>query len=119
MPVFPITRDLTQLRTRSNAARGSRLCYRPQYAGARTSMKTIGVDLWGDQIRGGGNNSVTCLQPSTNTPRQRRPFRDLFLGAYSGFAERCREINEPGIALVAIDESTGRAQGLVRLLARV
>jgi hypothetical protein len=82
-------------------------------------MKTIGVDLWGDQIRGGGNNSVTCLQPSTGAPRPRRPFRDLFVGAYPGFVERCREINEPGIALVAVDEATGRAQGLVRLLARV
>jgi pSer/pThr/pTyr-binding forkhead associated (FHA) protein len=81
-------------------------------------MKTIGVDLWGDQIRGGGNNNVTCLQPSA-TSKPRRGFRDLFIAAYPGFAERCREINEPGIALVAIDEVTGRSMGLVRLLARV
>ena len=81
-------------------------------------MKTIGVDLWADQIRGGGNNNVTCLQ-STSAPRLRKGFRDLFVGAYAGFAERCREINEPGIALVAVDEVTGRPMGLVRLLARV
>jgi hypothetical protein len=81
-------------------------------------MKTIGVDLWGDQVRGGGNNNVTCLQPSTS-PRTRRGFRELFLAAYPGFAERCREVNEPGIALVAIDEASGRPMGLVRLLARV
>jgi hypothetical protein len=81
-------------------------------------MKTIGVDLWADQIRGSGNNNVTCLQPSS-APKLRKGFRDLFLSAYPGFAERCREINEPGIALVAVDEITGRPMGLVRLLARV
>jgi hypothetical protein len=81
-------------------------------------MKTIGVDLWADQIRGGGNNNVTCLQPSS-APKTRKGFRELFVSAYPGFAERCREINEPGIALVAVDEVTGRPMGLVRLLARV
>jgi len=81
-------------------------------------MKTIGVDLWGDQIRGSGNNNVTCLQPSA-TSKQRRAFRDLFISAYPGFAARCREVNEPGIALAAVDEATGKPMGLVRLLARV
>ncbi|HEY6177114.1 MAG TPA: hypothetical protein VIX73_21805, partial [Kofleriaceae bacterium] len=81
-------------------------------------MKTIGVDLWGDQIRGSGNNNVTCLQPSV-TSKPRRAFRELFVSAYPGFATHCREVNEPGVALVAVDESTGRPMGLVRLLARV
>ena len=81
-------------------------------------MKTIGVDLWADQIRGSGNNNVTCLQPSSVT-RPRRAFRELFSSSYAGFAERCREVSEPGIALVAVDEVTGRPMGLVRLLARV
>lgn len=81
-------------------------------------MKTIGVDLWGDQIRGSGNNSVTCLSPSA-TRKLRREFRELFTAAYPGFADRCREIHEPGIALVAVDEISGRPMGLVRLLARV
>jgi hypothetical protein len=81
-------------------------------------MKTIGVDLWADQIRGSGNNNVTCLQPSSTT-RPRRAFRELFSSSYAGFAERCREVSEPGIALVAVDEVTGRPMGLVRLLARV
>jgi hypothetical protein len=81
-------------------------------------MKTIGVDLWGDQIRGSGSNNVTCLQPATS-PKPRRAFRELFLAAYPGFADRCREVNEPGIALVAVDETSGQPMGLVRLLARV
>ena len=81
-------------------------------------MKTVGVDLWGDQIRGAGNNNVTCLR-SSSTTKLRKGFRELFVGAYASFAERCREIAEPGIALVAVDEVTGRSVGIVRLLARV
>jgi hypothetical protein len=81
-------------------------------------MKTVGVDLWGDQIRGTGNNNVTCLRPSS-TSRLRRGFRELFIGAYDSFASRCRDVGEPGIALIAVDEASGRAMGLVRLLARV
>ena len=81
-------------------------------------MKTIGVDLWGDQIRGSGSNNVTCRQPSA-TSKQRRPFRELFISAYPGFAARCREVHEPGIALVAVAEATGQPMGIVRLLARV
>jgi FHA domain len=81
-------------------------------------MKTIGVDLWGDQVRGAGTNNVTCLRPSSQ-PRLRRNFRELFIGAYASFADRCREVHEPGIALVAVDEISGRSMGIVRLLARV
>src|SRR5262249_8191314 len=89
------------------------------HAGTRASMKTIGVDLWGDQIRGlGGDNNVTCLRPST-APRLRMSSRELFTGAYRSFADRCREVSDPGIALVAVDEVTGKSMGLVRLLARV
>src|SRR5262249_35009855 len=88
------------------------------YGGEKTSMKTVGVDLWGDQVRGGGNNNVTCLRPSTAS-WLRRDFRDLFGGASGSFADRCREVSEPGIALVAVDEVSGRSMGIVRLLARV
>jgi len=81
-------------------------------------MKTVGVDLWGDQVRGGGNNNVTCLRPASAV-KHRKDFRELFIDAYASFADRCREVNEPGIALVAVDETSGRSMGLVRLLARV
>jgi hypothetical protein len=81
-------------------------------------MKTVGVDLLGDQVRGDGNNNVTCLRPST-TPKLRKNFRELFVGAYESFVDRCREVSEPGIAVVAVDELSGRSMGLVRLLARV
>lgn len=85
-------------------------------------MKTIGVDLWGGQVRGHGQNNVTCLGSAERLKGQlklRRSFRDLFIAAYPSFVERCREVTEPGLALVAVDEITGKALGIARLLARV
>jgi len=55
----------------------------------------------------------------TVTPTVRRGSRELFIGAYQRFADRCREVEEPGIAVIAVDERSGRAAGLVRLCARV
>lgn len=45
--------------------------------------------------------------------------RDLFLGAYAKFAPACRAFEEPGLAVIAIDEATGRPAGIVKLCARV
>jgi hypothetical protein len=52
-------------------------------------------------------------------PYGMRSLRDLFIGAYKKFADRCREVEEPGLAIIAVEERTGRAAGLVRLCARV
>ena len=82
-------------------------------------MKTVGVDLWGGQVRGAGSNNVTCLQSEAVGAPVRRSFRELFIAAYGSFVDRCREVAEPGIAMIAVDETTGRALGIVRLLARV
>ena len=78
-------------------------------------MKTIGVSLWDGQERGGGNHR-TIMRPAV---RPRAGLRELFLEAYPKFAPACRAVEEPGLAIVAIDESTGRAAGLVKLLARI
>jgi hypothetical protein len=78
-------------------------------------MKTIGVSLWEGQERGGSNHR-TVMRAAV---RPRAGLRELFLGAYPRFAPACRAVDEPGIAIVAVDESTGRAAGLVKLLARV
>ncbi len=78
-------------------------------------MKTIGVSLWDGQERGGGNHR-TVMRPAV---RPRAGLRELFLEAYPRFAPACRAVDEPGIAIVAVDETTGRAAGLVKLLARV
>jgi hypothetical protein len=81
-------------------------------------MKTIGVDLWGGQARGLDQNRMTCVRPAT-MPVVQRNLRELFVHAYPRFAATCRAVDEPGVALVAIHEATGRAMGLVQLRARV
>jgi FHA domain len=82
--------------------------------------KTIGIALWAGQARGAVPNSATCYgiptQPRITAPRG---LRQLFLDAYSRFADLCREVDEPGLALLAVDEYTGAPAGLVRLRARV
>jgi hypothetical protein len=80
-------------------------------------LKTIGVDLWGGQQRGDAQNRRTCVV--MDAPRIPRDFKRLFKAAYPTFAEMCRGVEEPGIAVIGVDELTGRAVGMVRLLARV
>ncbi len=80
-------------------------------------MKTIGIDLWAGQARGEHENRQTCI---STQPRMVQPksMRELFIGAYRKFASLCREVDEPGLALLAVDEFTGAPAGLVRLQAR-
>lgn len=59
------------------------------------------------------------MRPAVVPPTEARSVRELFLGAYAKFADRCREVEEPGLAVIAVEERTGRAAGLVRLCARV
>ena len=79
-------------------------------------MKTVGVDLWGGQVRGTGENRATVLR---SVPRIDRELRALFHQAYPQFAPVCRAVDEPGIAMIAIDEVTGKAAGICTLRARV
>lgn len=78
-------------------------------------MKTIGVSLWDGQVRN-GVNARTVMRP---VRRAVGNARELFVGSYHHFAAACRAVDEPGVAVVAVDEMTGRAAGLVRLCARV
>jgi hypothetical protein len=83
-------------------------------------MKTIGVDLWAGQARGAKPNHATVMRPSVIIDeRQHRTLQQLFIAAYPRFVARCREVEEPGLAVIAIEERTGRPAGLVRLCARV
>jgi hypothetical protein len=79
---------------------------------------TLAVDLWGHQNRGNVPN-VTTLVGNANRPQRHRDMKEMFVTAYRAFASMCRAVDEPGIAIVAVHESTGRAQGLVTLRARV
>jgi len=80
-------------------------------------VKTIGIDLWDGQLRQGGN-AQTIMRPAV-VPTIRRGIRDLFLENYPRFAPVCRTVEEPGIAIIAIDDKTARAAGVVKVLARV
>jgi hypothetical protein len=82
-------------------------------------VKTIGIDLWAGQLRGKGPNSATCYHDASRPRGVVRPLRELFIGAYNHFADLCRDVDEPGVGLLAIDERTGIPAGLVRLRARV
>ena len=78
--------------------------------------KTVGIDLWAGQVRGIGENRATVMRPAA---RIARGLRELFLGAYGKFAAQCRAVDEPGVAVIAVDELTGRPTGIVQLRARV
>jgi hypothetical protein len=83
------------------------------------TAKTIGVDLWAGQARGVVPNARTIMRPADEPHLPRKSMRELFCGAYDAFASKCRAVDEPGIAIVAVHERSGRAQGLVLLRARV
>ena len=83
------------------------------------SAKTIGIDLWAGQSRGVGvKNVATCYRPVQRALSSPKAMRQLFMGAYTKFAGLCRDVDEPGLALLAVDEITGIPAGLVRLRAR-
>jgi hypothetical protein len=80
-------------------------------------LKTIGIDLWDGQVRAGGN-AQTVMRPVV-VPQIRRGIRDLFLATYERFSAVCRTVDEPGLAIIAIDERTLRCAGVVKVVARV
>jgi hypothetical protein len=53
------------------------------------------------------------------TPVTRVDVRGLFERAYPSFVDVCRAVDEPGVALVAIDEPTSHVAGIAYLRARV
>jgi hypothetical protein len=84
-------------------------------------VKTIGIDLWAGQVRGDGRNVATMMRPAQPMPRGVAPMsaRDLFLAGYAKLACQARCVEEPGLAILAMDERTGRPAGMVKLIARV
>ncbi len=77
----------------------------------------MAVSLWAGQVRG--------HLPNTRTACMAAPVGSLlapdalFVAAYPRFADGCRAVDEPGLAIVAVDTVTGAAAGLVKLCARV
>ena len=81
-------------------------------------VNTIGVDLWGGQVRG-TDNLATRYTRVQDAVRHALPVETLFVGAYARFAAACRKVDEPGVALIAIDAYSGRPEGIATLRARI
>jgi hypothetical protein len=84
---------------------------------------TIDASLWDGQRRDvPAVNAATLMFPAQHPRRVARGSTDpkaLFIGAYTKFADQCRAFEEPGLAVIAVDEDTCRPAGIVRLTARV
>ena len=82
---------------------------------------TLDVSLWAGQSRGQVPNAPTLMMKAARPilPARILTARDLFLAAYARFAPVCRAFDEPGLAVIAVDEATGRPAGIVKLCARV
>lgn len=80
-------------------------------------MKTLVTEHWAGQVRGAGANAATRIVSVTSYVAW--DLRSLFVAAYPAFADRCREVDEPGLAVVAVDERTGRPTGMAVLRAQV
>ena len=75
----------------------------------------MAAEVWGPLPRVENH----CTLAARAAVRIGRDLRDLFVGAYGMFAARCRAIDEPGLAVIGVEESTGRPAGVMTLLARV
>ena len=81
-------------------------------------MKTLAIELRDGQLRGTAPNTATRIVPVQRVGLD-PDLRTLFENAYATFVDTCRAVDEPGVALVALDELTGRVAGIACLRARV
>jgi len=78
---------------------------------------TVSIDVVPERLPRGLANRATGV--GHMAPRHRRlAFDACFASAYSAIATACRGVDEPGIAIAAIDERTGVLAGLARLAAQ-
>ena len=77
---------------------------------------TVSIDLVAARSRGGHDNRGTVGVAGPGSARS--PLDLCFAAAYPAFAGACRAVDEPGVAIVAVDERTRQAVGLARVVAR-
>ena len=79
----------------------------------------MAVSLWAGQVRGHLANTGTAYVPVAMPVGPEHSLDELFVAAYPRVADLCRAVDEPGLAIVAVDTVTGAAAGLVKLCAQV
>ena len=79
-------------------------------------MKAIGSNAFGVRVHDNGRNKATRIAVPVFTPPP--DLGVLFIEAYPTFAGSFRDVAEPGVAIVAIDEGTRRLAGFARLHGR-
>src|SRR5687767_16009340 len=77
-------------------------------------MKTVSVDL----VARSGDAAVNSCTSAVSPFVVACDFRMTFMRNYSVFASRLREVDEPAVAMVAIDLEEDRVAGMLRLAAR-
>lgn len=80
-------------------------------------MKAIGTNVMNIHVHADSRNARTRIAPVVRGPRL--DLGALFAGNYATFSSTCRDVKEPGVALVAIDEHTSGLAGLAVLRARL
>jgi len=81
-------------------------------------VTTLAVHLVGGQARGRINRQTEFAIPCTKSLASGR-IRTAFAAAYRRFADTCRAVDEPGLAVIAVDERTAQPCGIVRIHARI
>jgi hypothetical protein len=84
-----------------------------------TAVSTLAIRLLSGQRRGSRNTTTELALPAMPIPTRHANLRGLFTGAYDAIAEACRAVDEPGLALVAVDEHTGVTCGFAIVRARI
>ena len=79
-------------------------------------MSTVSVQRWIAPRPDHRNRATVLALPAIVVPRD---MRSLFVRAYPAIAASCRAIDEPGVAVVAVDEATGAPCGLALVRARI
>jgi hypothetical protein len=80
-------------------------------------MKTLITEHWAHQLRGASPNLATRVSRIVHV--RGLDMRTLFERSYVAFADSCRAVEEPGLAVVAVDAQTGEPAGMACLRARV
>lgn len=82
----------------------------------KVPMRAIGSKVARVREPDDGRNSRTRVVPVVRTPAA--DLQTLFVETYATFAPVCREVHDPGIAIVAVEERTRRLAGCAQLQAR-